>query len=62
MNESTKSKEIIDELSTFVSDVQQSSKEDELFEVPFMIKYQLADEISSTYEIDEDQTLEGISS
>jgi hypothetical protein len=38
-----------------------STKDEELFDVPYMIKYQLTDEISSTYDIHEDNVLEGIS-
>jgi len=55
-----KDKEIQD-LSEFVSEIQESTKDDELYDVPFMIKYQLSDEISSTYDIHDDNTLEGIS-
>lgn len=51
----------IEELSEFVNEVQISSENKELFDVPFTIKYQLADEISSTYDIYEEQSLEGIS-
>lgn len=51
----------IDELSEFVNEVQIASENKELFDVPFTIKYQLADEISSTYDIYEEQSLEGIS-
>ena len=52
---------MINELSEFVHDVQESTKEDHLFDVPFMIKYQLSDEISSTYDIYDENSLEGIS-
>ena len=51
----------INELSEFVNEVQIATGNDELFDVPFTIKYQLADEISSTYDIHEDSVLEGIS-
>jgi len=52
---------MVNELSKFVHDVQESTNEDHLFDVPFMIKYQLSDEISSTYDIYEENFLEGIS-
>lgn len=51
----------INELSEFVNEIQNTSENKELFDVPFTIKYQLADEISSTYDIHEEQNLEGIS-
>lgn len=56
----SKDKEI-QELSEFVCDIQNSSKDDDLYDVPFMIKYQLSDEISSTYDTYDDNVLEGIS-
>jgi hypothetical protein len=55
-----KDKEIQD-ISEFVFDIQNSTKDEELYDVPFMIKYQLSDEISSTYDIHDDNILEGIS-
>lgn len=51
----------IEELSEFVNEVQIAAENKELFDVPFTIKYQLADEISSTYDVYEESNLEGIS-
>jgi len=55
-------KKEINELSNFVEDIKKSTGKNNLFEIPFMIKYQLSDEISSAYEILEENSLEGISS
>ncbi|MDD3721111.1 MAG: hypothetical protein PHW92_01300 [Lutibacter sp.] len=51
----------INDLSNFVDDIKKSTGKNDLFEIPFMIKYQLSDEISSAYEILEENSLEGIS-
>ncbi|MFZ2283072.1 MAG: hypothetical protein WAV86_04290 [Lutibacter sp.] len=51
----------INDLSNFVDDIKISTGKNDLFEIPFMIKYQLSDEISSAYEILEENSLEGIS-
>ncbi|MGV8946482.1 MAG: hypothetical protein ACOH1N_08645 [Lutibacter sp.] len=51
----------INELSNFVENIKKSTDKNDLFEIPFMIKYQLSDEISSAYEILEESSLEGIS-
>jgi hypothetical protein len=59
-NKSTKDKEIQD-LSMFASDIQNSTKEEDFYDISFMIKYQLSDEISSTYDINDESILEGIS-
>ena len=56
-----KNDKIINELSKFVHDIQESTKEDELFDIPYMIKYQLSDEISSVYDVYDENPLEGIS-
>ena len=59
-NKSAKDKEIQD-LSSFVSEIQNSTKEEGFYDISFMIKYQLSDEISSTYDINDENILEGIS-
>jgi len=61
MNKNNNKDKAIEELSEFVFNVQNETKDEELYDVPFMIKYQLSDEISSTYDINEDSYLEGIS-
>lgn len=61
MNKNNNKDKVIEELSEFVFNVQDETKDEELYDVPFMIKYQLSDEISSTYDINEDSYLEGIS-
>ena len=61
MNKNNNNDKAIEELSEFVFNVQNETKDEELYDVPFMIKYQLSDEISSTYDINEDSYLEGIS-
>lgn len=51
----------IEDLSNFVSKVHQETAENDLFEISFMVKYQLSEEISSTYDINEEDDLVGIS-
>jgi len=60
IEKSTKNEEIQD-LSRFVSDVQNSTKEEDFYDISFMIKYQLSDEISSTYDVNDENILESIS-
>jgi hypothetical protein len=61
MENSSKKDILINEISEFVNDIQETTKDEQLFDIPFMIKYQLNDEISSSYDIYDIAFLEGIS-
>lgn len=60
MDKKSKIDREIHNLSKFVSEIQDTTKGDELYDIPYMIKYQLSEEISSAYEIYDDNILEGI--
>lgn len=61
MDMNSKKDNEIQDLSKFVYDIQTSTKEEDFCDISFMIKYQLSDEISSTYDINDENVLEGIS-